>query len=466
VLDLATVVAGPGAARYLADFGADVLKIERPGAGDSTRTMGLPDPRDGTSLYWKVVGRNKRCATLDLKSPDGRDALLRLADEAHVLIENFRPGVLERLGLGPDVLLEHNPRLVVCRVTAFGQDGPYAQRPGFATLAEAMSGFAAINGEADRGPLLPPIALTDEVTALAAAFAIMVALHSGVGQVVDVTLLESLLQCMGPLPSAYGTTGFLQPRRGSSLPYSVPRGTWRCRDGRWVAVSASAESVGRRVMELIGLEDREDLRSFGGRIAARDEIDARMAEFCAARTVDRSSPPSRRRTPPPHPCTTWRGCSPIPRSWRAAASSRPTVSPCPAWSRGCRGRPAPFAGPAGRWGPMTLPTGTAVSPRRERPHRPEAIGSAKASRRRWVPHAEPCASASPGRNPLPPVDRSQRSRLRRRPTRGLRHRPIACRRRSRVPNSAAASDATNSTISKTSSRPLSISQTKCGLVIA
>jgi crotonobetainyl-CoA:carnitine CoA-transferase CaiB-like acyl-CoA transferase len=286
VLDLATVVAGPGAARYLADFGADVLKIERPGVGDSARTMGLPDPRDGTSLYWKVVGRNKRCATLDLKSPDGRDALLRLADEAHVLIENFRPGVLERLGLAPDLLLGRNPCLVVCRVTAFGQDGPYAQRPGFATLAEAMSGFAAINGEADGGPLLPPIALTDEVTALAAAFAIMVALHSGVGQVVDVTLLESLLQCMGPLPSAYGTTGFLQPRRGSSLPYSVPRGTWRCRDGRWVAVSASAESVGRRVMELIGLAGREDLRSFAGRIAARDEIDARMAEFCAARTMD------------------------------------------------------------------------------------------------------------------------------------------------------------------------------------
>lgn len=286
VLELATVIAGPGAARYLADFGADVLKIERPGVGDSTRTMGLPDPRDGTSLYWKVVGRNKRCATLDLKSPDGRQALLRLVDEAHVLIENFRPGVLERLELAPEVLLDRNPRLVVCRVTAFGQDGPYAQRPGFATLAEAMSGFAAINGEAEGGPLLPPIALTDEVTAMAAAFATMVALHSGIGQVVDVTLLESLLQCMGPLPSAYGMTGFLQPRQGSSLPYSVPRGAWRCRDGRWVAVSASAESVGRRVMELIGLGDRGDLASFAGRIAARDEIDARMAQFCAKRTVD------------------------------------------------------------------------------------------------------------------------------------------------------------------------------------
>ncbi|HET6953381.1 MAG TPA: CoA transferase [Acidimicrobiales bacterium] len=285
VLDLATVVAGPGAARYLADFGADVLKIERPGVGDSTRTMGLPDPRDGTSAYWKVVGRNKRCATVDLKSEEGREALLRLVEDAHVLVENFRPGVLERLGLGPDVLLARNPRLVVCRVTAFGQDGPYAGRPGFATLAEAMSGFAAINGEPDGGPLLPPIALTDEVTALAAAFSIMAALHSGVGQVVDVTLLESLLQCMGPMPAAYGLTGFLQERAGSSLPYSVPRGTWRCADGGWVAVSASAESVGRRVMDLIGLGGRDDLGSFGGRIAARDEIDAHVAAFCSSRTV-------------------------------------------------------------------------------------------------------------------------------------------------------------------------------------
>jgi crotonobetainyl-CoA:carnitine CoA-transferase CaiB-like acyl-CoA transferase len=285
VLDLATVVAGPGAARYLADFGADVLKIERPGTGDSTRTMGLPDPRDGTAAYWKVVGRNKRCATLDLKSDEGRETVLALAADAHVVIENFRPGVLERLGLGPDVLLARNPRLVICRVTAFGQEGPYAGRPGFATLAEAMSGFAAINGEPDGGPLLPPIALTDEVTALAAAFSIMAALHAGVGQVVDVSLLDSLLQCMGPLPPAYGTTGFLQERAGSSLPYSVPRGTWRCRDGEWVAVSASAESVGRRVMELIGLGGRDDLQSFGGRIAARDEIDAHIAAFCADRTV-------------------------------------------------------------------------------------------------------------------------------------------------------------------------------------
>jgi crotonobetainyl-CoA:carnitine CoA-transferase CaiB-like acyl-CoA transferase len=286
VLDLATVIAGPGAARYLADFGADVLKVERPDGGDSCRTMGLPVDPDGTSAYWKLVGRNKRCATLDLKSDEGRKALLDLVVDAHVLIENFRPGTLERLGVGPDVLLERNPALVVLRVTGFGQDGPYAARPGFATLAEAMSGFAAINGEPDGGPLLPPIALTDEVSALAGAFAVMVALRSGVGQVVDVNLLDSLLQCMSPLPTAYGATGFLQPRMGSSLPYSVPRGTWRCSDGEWVAVSASAESVGRRVMVLLGLGQRTDLMTFSGRIAAREEIDARMAEFCAARTAD------------------------------------------------------------------------------------------------------------------------------------------------------------------------------------
>ncbi len=286
VLDLATVIAGPGAARYLADFGADVLKVERPGTGDSTRGMGLPDPADGTSLYWKLVARGKRSAVVDLKSDEGRATILRLVEGAHVVIENFRPGTLERLGLGPDVLLARNPRVVILRVTGFGQDGPYARRPGFATIAEAMSGFASINGEPDGGPLLPPIALTDEVAAMAGAFATMVALWSGVGQVVDVNLLESLFQCMGPLPAAYATSGYLQPRLGSGIPYSVPRGTWRCADGHWIAVSTSAETVAARVMALIGFGDREDLTTFNGRIAARDEIDARMAEYCGARTQD------------------------------------------------------------------------------------------------------------------------------------------------------------------------------------
>src|SRR5215470_11651111 len=170
---MATVFAGPGAARHLADFGADVIKVESP-EGDGVRRMGWFPPEGGDSYTWKLLGRNKRTIVLDLKTIDGRDALLRLADSADVLVENFRPGTIERLGLGPDVLLARNPRLVVLRVTGFGQDGPYASKPGFATIADAMSGFAAINGEPDGGPLLPPIALTDEVTGLVAAFATLV----------------------------------------------------------------------------------------------------------------------------------------------------------------------------------------------------------------------------------------------------------------------------------------------------
>lgn len=286
VIDASTVVAGPGCARYLADFGATVIKVERPGSGDTTRAMGMvdPDDPDGTSLFWKLLGRGKSCVVLDLKEAEDREAFLRLVDGADVLVENLRPGGMEKLGLGPDELLARNPKLVMTRVTGFGQDGPYSHRPGFATLAEAMSGFAAINGEPDGGPLLPPIALTDEVTALAAAFATLAAVRSGVGQVVDVNLLETLLQVMGPLPAAYAATGYLQPRLGSGIPYSVPRGTWRCRDGRWVAVSTSAESVARRVLDLIGLGDDESLRSFAGRVAARERIDARMAEWMGERT--------------------------------------------------------------------------------------------------------------------------------------------------------------------------------------
>jgi crotonobetainyl-CoA:carnitine CoA-transferase CaiB-like acyl-CoA transferase len=285
VLDLSTVLAGPNAARYLADFGADVIKVERPD-GDSLRNMAWRDPRDGTGLWWKVTNRNKRTIALDLKDAGDRDVLLGLVDDAHALIENSRPGAMERMGLGPEVLLERNPQLVMTRVSGFGQTGPYAGRAGFATIAEGMSGFAALNGEPDGQPLLPPIALTDEVTGLAAAFATMVALRSGVGQVVDVNLLETMFQLMGPLISLYELTGELQPRLGSGLPYSVPRGTYRCGDGRWVAASTSSDSVARRVMALIGVGDDERFTTFGGRVAHRDELEGLMAEWCAQRTTD------------------------------------------------------------------------------------------------------------------------------------------------------------------------------------
>jgi crotonobetainyl-CoA:carnitine CoA-transferase CaiB-like acyl-CoA transferase len=284
VIDLSTVIAGPNCARYLADFGADVIKVERPG-GDSLRNMAWRDDRDGEGLWWKLINRNKRTVVADLKDPVDLELVLHLVDDAHVLVENFRPGALERLGLGPAVLHARNPGLVVTRVSGFGQDGPYAQRPGFATLAEAMSGYAGLTGEPDGGPVLPPIALTDEITGLAAAFATMVAVHSGVGQVVDVNLLESLFQLMGPLVTAHAQTGYEQPRLGSGIPYSVPRGTYRCSDGQWVAISASAGTVAERVMRLVGAGDDERLTTFAGRVTHREEVDRLVGDWVAARPL-------------------------------------------------------------------------------------------------------------------------------------------------------------------------------------
>lgn len=286
VVDAATVLAGPGCAKYLADFGADVVKVERPGNGDSTRNMGWRDPADDVTFLWKIINRGKRTIELDLKQQADAEVFGRLCDSADVLIENFRPGKLEALGFDPDDLIRRNPKLVIVRVTGFGQDGPYASRPGFATLAEAMSGFAAINGEPDGGPLLPPIALTDEVAAIVAAFATLVAVHSGRGQVVDVNLLESLFQVMGPLISTYLKTGELQQRLGSGIPYSVPRSTYLTADDRWVAVSTSADSVAERVMEMIGVGHDERFATFEGRVAHRDEIDGRMRDWIRARPID------------------------------------------------------------------------------------------------------------------------------------------------------------------------------------
>ncbi len=283
VVDLSTVFAGPHCARYLADFGADVVKVERP-SGDTARNIGWRDT-DGTTLWWKLANRGKRAITLDLRDVDDLATMKRMLSVADVLVENLRPGKLEALGLIPDELINVNPKLTITRVTGFGQSGPYRDRAGFATLAEAMSGFAAMNGEADSAPLLPPIALTDELTGLAAAFATMVAVHAGGGQTVDVNLLETMLQVMGPLVSAWHTEGYLQPRLGSGIAYSVPRGTYQTSDGGWIAVSTSSDSVAQRVMELIGVADDERFQTFDGRIANRDEVDALMAEWVKQRTT-------------------------------------------------------------------------------------------------------------------------------------------------------------------------------------
>ncbi len=285
VIDLSTVIAGPNCARYLADFGADVIKVERPG-GDGLRSMAWRDPRDGEGLWWKLANRNKRTVVLDLKDPADQEVLWRLVDDANVLVENFRPGTLERLGFGPDELLARNPKLVITRVTGFGQDGPYAARPGFATIAEGMSGFAALNGEPDGRPLLPPVALTDEATGLAGAFATLVALHSGRGQVVDVNLLETMFHLMGPLASVFAVRGEQQPRLGSGLPYTVPRGTYRCADGKYVAVSTSSDTVAARVMNLLGIGDDPRFTTFEGRTSHRDELEDLMAAWCSERTQE------------------------------------------------------------------------------------------------------------------------------------------------------------------------------------
>jgi crotonobetainyl-CoA:carnitine CoA-transferase CaiB-like acyl-CoA transferase len=286
VVDISTVLAGPNCARYLADFGADVIKVERPDTGDSLRGMAWRDPRDGEGLWWKLVNRNKRNIALDFKNEDDLALLRKLLDDAHVLVENFRPGTLERLGLAPDELLKRNPKLVIVRVSGFGQNGPYASRPGFASIAESMAGLAAVSGEPDGPPMLPAIALTDETTGIAAAFATMVALHSGVGQVVDINLLTTVFQIMGPVISLYKLSGQLQPRLGSGLPYSVPRGVYQCNDGKWVGVSASSDSVAARVMTVLGVGDDTRFATFTGRIENRDELEALMVAWCAQRTRD------------------------------------------------------------------------------------------------------------------------------------------------------------------------------------
>jgi crotonobetainyl-CoA:carnitine CoA-transferase CaiB-like acyl-CoA transferase len=283
VIDLSTVFAGPHCARYLADFGADVVKVERP-SGDTVRNIGWR-ASDGETLWWKLVNRGKRAVTLDLKKADDLMTLRKMLSVADVLIENLRPGKLEALGLIPDELIAINPKLVITRLTGFGQTGPYRDRAGFATLAEAMSGFAAINGDPEGGPLLPPIALTDELAGLAAAFATLVAIHGGGGQSVDVNLLETMMQIMGPLMSAWHSEQYLQERLGSGIAYSVPRGTYRASDGGWLAVSTSSDSVAARVMDLIGAADDARFASFDGRIAHREELDLLMSNWVARRTL-------------------------------------------------------------------------------------------------------------------------------------------------------------------------------------
>ncbi len=289
VVETATLFAGPLAAAFLGDYGADVIKVEHPGRPDPSRGHG--PSKDGVGLWWKVLGRNKRAMTLDLAAPAGADVLRRLLADADVLVENFRPGTLERWGLDPERLLEANPRLVVARVSGFGQIGPYARRPGFGTLAEAMSGFAAATGEPDGPPTLPPFGLADSIAALATAFAVSMALAArgpfGGGQVIDVAIIEPIMAMLGPQITWYDQLGYLQPRLGNRSSNNAPRNTYQCADGTWVAVSTSAQSIAERVVTLVGRPDlvaEPWFRSGSGRAEHADELDAAVAAWIGART--------------------------------------------------------------------------------------------------------------------------------------------------------------------------------------
>jgi crotonobetainyl-CoA:carnitine CoA-transferase CaiB-like acyl-CoA transferase len=291
VVEAATLFAAPIAGMLLGDYGADVIKIEHPRRPDPARGHG--PSKDGVGLWFKTLGRNKRLVTLDLSQPDGRGLFLRFAERSDVVLENFRPGTLERWGLGWDELSAVNPRLVLARVSGFGQTGPYAGRPGFGTLAEAMSGFAALNGEPGGPPLLPPLALADGVAAFATAFAIMVALRAreetGRGQIVDTSLVEPLLTLLGPQVTAYDLLGTLQERTGNRSSHNAPRNVYRTADDAWVAVSSSATSIAERVLRLVGRDDLVEQPWFStgaGRVAHIEEIDAAVAAWIAERPRD------------------------------------------------------------------------------------------------------------------------------------------------------------------------------------
>ncbi|MGE7386401.1 CaiB/BaiF CoA transferase family protein [Streptomyces sp. NPDC004126] len=290
VIDTATLFAGPFAATLLGDYGAEVVKIEHPD-GDPARRYGAQV--DGVPVWWKVVARNKRSATLDLHTDEGRLLFCRLAADADLVVENFRPGTLERWGLDYATLSAHNPRLVLLRMTGFGQTGPYAHRPGFGTVGEAMSGLAHLTGNPDGPPTLPSFPLADAIAGLTAAFAALTALRArevtGRGQVVDLSIVESMLGVLaGPL-TTYDLTGVMPTRQGNRSPNNAPRNVYRTKDGHWVAVAATTVSVAERVVRLVGRPELAEEPWFGtgsGRAAHTGELDAAVGGWIAERTRD------------------------------------------------------------------------------------------------------------------------------------------------------------------------------------
>jgi crotonobetainyl-CoA:carnitine CoA-transferase CaiB-like acyl-CoA transferase len=288
VVDLSRLVAGNILTHVLADLGAEVIKVEKPGRGDDLRNW----QTNGVPLWWQIYARNKKSLCLDLRQEAGREVLLRLLEDAAVLVENYRPGTLETMGLAPDVLLGRNPKLVIVRVSGWGQTGPWRSKPGFGTLIEAFSGFAAMNGFADREPVLPAFAMADAFAGLYGAIAALAALRAaeaagGGGQVIDLSLIEPILAMLGPKAAEHRLTGETTPRMGSRCNIQAPRDVYRTQDGKYVALSTGTQGMAERLFRAIGrpeLLDDPRFRSHAARLQNRAAVEALVSEFIAART--------------------------------------------------------------------------------------------------------------------------------------------------------------------------------------
>jgi formyl-CoA transferase len=290
-LELGQLIAGPFAGKTLADFGADVVKIEAPGAGDPLRKWRLL--KDGTSVWWQVQSRSKRSLALDLRTPQGQDIVRRLAAESDVLIENFRPGAMEAWGLGPDELQAINPRLIMLRISGYGQTGPYRNRPGFGVVAEAMGGLRHLTGEPGRVPVRVGISLGDTLAALHGVIGILLALQhrhaTGEGQVIDVALYEAVFNCMESLLPEYSAFGAVRGPAGSALPGIAPTNAYLCSDGGYALIAGNGDSIFRRLMSLIGqdeLGNDPSLADNAGRVARVAELDQVIGEWTLQRSVD------------------------------------------------------------------------------------------------------------------------------------------------------------------------------------
>src|SRR4051812_6640755 len=287
VLDLSRLVAGNTLSGALADFGAEVVKVE-PGAGDTLRAWKTRD----VATQWKLYARNKKSLALELRKPEARELLLQLVKHASIFIESFRPDTLEKMGLGPEQLLERNPKLVIVRISGWGQTGPYRRRPGFGTLVEGISGFASFNGFPDREPVLPPIYMADSYAGLYGASAVLIALrevevNGGRGQVIDLPLLDPLFHILGPQAANYRLTGKVKPRSGSRSTNSGPRNAYRTKDGHYVCLSASTQKMAERVFKSIGRADLIDnprYRTNADRVKNAEELDAIIGKFVGQRT--------------------------------------------------------------------------------------------------------------------------------------------------------------------------------------